>query len=73
MESDIDFVEDLWVQVQLENSIDSLYICVVYITSMPNNSHLYIAFTDRIKDSIAKLNPSDRLLIIGDFNVPDIK
>lgn len=73
LESDIDFVEDLWVQVNLDNSDDRLFICSVYITSMPNNAHLYIAFTDRIKDSISKLNPSDRLLIIGDFNVSDIK
>lgn len=73
LESDIDFVEDLWIQIKLSDSEDSLFICVVYITPKPSNASLYIALTDKIKDNLTKLNSTDRILIIGDFNLSDIK
>lgn len=72
LESDIAFVEDLWVQVELANTNSSLFICAVYITSMPNNVNLYKEFANSCRDSISKIDPTDRLLIIGDFNVREI-
>lgn len=73
-ELNLDFIEDLWIQVKLENSKHCLFICTVYITPMQGNTHLYSAFADKVKDNIARfLDPNDRILIIGDFNVPKIK
>lgn len=73
LESDIAFVEDIWTEVKLSDSDDRLLICVVYITSMPNNENLYSAFTDSCRNSLARLNSNDRILIVGDFNVSNIK
>lgn len=73
LESNINFVEDLWVQAKLSNSEQHLYICVVYITSMPSNLQLYIDFANSCKESLSKIDSSDRILIIGDFNVRNLK
>lgn len=73
LESKIDFVEDVWIQVKLSSSNRFLYICVVYITPKSgNNNHLYVAFSNKVKDNVALIGPNDRVLIVGDFNVSKI-
>lgn len=72
-ETNLDFLEDIWIQVKLEGTNNFLYICNVYITPMPSNTHLYVAFSEKLKDNLALMNPSDRILIVGDFNVSMIK
>lgn len=72
-ETNVNFIEDLWIQVKLADTRNSLYICTVYITPMLSNSHLYSAFVDKVKDNIAQINTNDRILIIGDFNLPKIR
>lgn len=67
-ELNINFIEDLWIQVKLANSNNSLFICTVYITPMPSNNHLYSAFADKVKDNISRhLNSNDRLLISNGY------
>lgn len=74
-ELNVPFLEDIWIQVKLVDSDNdaSLFICLVYFTPKSDNTHLYIKFNDMLKDNLAKLNPFDRLLILGDFNLPLIE
>lgn len=71
-ECNIDFIEDIWIQVKLSNNA-YLYICTVYITPMNSNNHLYVKFVDQVKDNMSKIDSTDRILLIGDFNVPKIE
>lgn len=74
LELNMNFIEDIWIQVKLANSSNFLFICTVYITPMLSNNHLYTAFADKVKDNIARhLNANDRILILGDFNLTNLK
>lgn len=70
-ESDINFVEDIWIKINLPNG--ALYICTVYITSMSDNDHLYKPFVDKALDNLSKISCEDRVFILGDFNIREIE
>lgn len=69
-ELNVDFLEDLWVRIHQPDC--SIYICVVYITPMEHNKHLYQKFFDKLRENISKLECTDRLLILGDFNMSEM-
>lgn len=70
-ELDVNFLEDMWVKIISPDC--SVYVCVVYITSMKENSHLYFAFFDKLRENIVKLEASDRVFVFGDFNLSEIE
>lgn len=69
-ESDIPFVEDIWLEFSLHSA--KLYLCNVYITSMSGRSSLYERFFDKVRQNLAQLNSEDRIIIVGDFNLSEI-
>lgn len=70
-ELNVNFLEDLWVRIYQPNF--SIYVCVVYITPMEQNKHLYDRFLDKLRDNITKMESTDRLIILGDFNLSEIQ
>lgn len=70
LESNINFIEDLWLQLQLPEGY--LYICIVYITSKPNNTALTIDYLNHLENVMLKFNCNDKILILGDFNIRNI-
>lgn len=70
-ELNVNFLEDLWVRIYQPNF--SIYVCVVYITPMEHNKQLYERFFDKLRENISKLESTDRLIILGDFNLSEIQ
>lgn len=70
LESNINFVEDIWVQFQLPDGL--LYLSLVYITSKSDNTSLTIEYLNHLEQIIANLNCNDKILIMGDFNIRNI-
>lgn len=70
-ETNVDFLEDLWIRIALPSG--NLYLCVVYITSMRNNAHLYETFLQKLRENILSINTNDKMLVLGDFNMSSIK
>lgn len=69
-ESQIEFVEDLWIKVSLPSS--ALYICVVYFT--PTNDHRrYLEHFRSITTAIDGLEEDARVIITGDYNMSKIE
>lgn len=69
-ESNIDFVEDVWIEITQPTG--RLFLCTVYITSMVNRSSMYEQFFDKVRENLATLDSHDRVLIVGDINLSDI-
>lgn len=40
---------------------------------MASNTHLYVAFAEKVKDNLALLSPTDRVLLVGDFNTSKLE
>lgn len=70
LESGIDFVDDIWIRFEIPSGY--LYLCTVYITSMNNNNNITKSYLDKLNENLMKLDSSDRVLIIGDFNIRGI-
>lgn len=71
MECSLDRLEDVWVRIQI--SEDSwLYICTVYVSPFHGNAYLYREFTQKLQSTIQTLNANDEMLIVGDFNCPQL-
>lgn len=69
-ESHINFIEDLWLQIQTPDGY--LYISLVYITSMSNNTPITIEYLKHLDEIVLKLNSNDKVIIFGDFNIREI-
>lgn len=69
-ESDIDFVDDVWIRFEIPSGY--FYLCTVYITSKQNNTDITKSFLDKMNENLMKLNSTDRVLIVGDFNIRNI-
>lgn len=69
-ESNINFVEDLWLQLLLPDGY--LYICIVYITSKANNTALTIDYLKHLENVMLKFDCNDKIIILGDFNIRNI-
>lgn len=69
-ESNIDFVEDVWIEIAQPTG--RLLLCTVYITSMVYRSNLYEQFFDKVRHNLASIDSHDRVLIVGDFNLSEI-
>lgn len=65
-----DLVEDVWAKFELPDG--NLYVCTVYITSKSNNLQLLNAFIEKAMDNLSNINPNDRVIIMGDFNTPEL-
>lgn len=70
-ELNVNFLEDLWVRIYQPSH--SVYICVVYITLMEHNRLLYDQFFNKLRENISKLQNTDRLIVVGDFNLSEIQ
>lgn len=69
-ESDIEFVDDLWIRFVIPTGF--FYLCTVYITSKQDNLDITKLFLDKMNDNLMKINSTDRVLIVGDFNTRGI-
>lgn len=70
LESDIEFIEDIW--IQLPTSEASIYLCTVYITSKTDNYSIMERFHQHMIHIILNLKSEDRVIILGDFNVREV-
>lgn len=69
-EANIDFIDDIWLAI--DSPQGKIFLCCVYITSKSNNDYLYGPFMDKIMDNLSRINSSDRVVIVGDFNIPEL-
>lgn len=68
-ESNIDFIEDLWIKIDTHSS--PLYICTIYIT--PTTDHIrYTEHFQGVVDAIDKMDVNARIIIVGDYNLSNI-
>ena len=58
----------VWVRLRLKKF--SLWVCVVYISCNSNAAH-YEGFYDGVSALASQILPSDRILLVGDFNLPN--
>lgn len=65
-------LEQLCVQVILPISLFSIYVFVSYIPPDSNNS-IYAAHTQNIFNIVNSLNSKSHVVVVGDFNLGDIK
>lgn len=69
-ESNVDFLEDIWVKIKINNS-SHLHICVLYIS--PNKAlNVYSKHFDCVRDYISSIDQNDNVIIVGDYNIPEI-
>lgn len=69
-ETNINMLEDVWIEIKLTGY--SLFICTLYITPANNNAASFELFLDKFKDNLLVMNTSDRILLVGDFNVSEM-
>lgn len=68
-ETSLKFIEDIWIKIILPDT--TLYVCTVYI-SPHADPRQYNAFFDQIKENITNFGSSSKIMILGDFNLPNI-
>lgn len=69
-ESNINFVEDIWLQIQTPDGC--VYVSIVYITSSSSNSALTIQYLNHLEEVMLSFNCTDKVIILGDFNIRNI-
>lgn len=76
-ETTLDFLEDLWVKVELGHD-RFLYICVTYISTVSNRlsyaaqKNLYLKFSEKVIENMQCINHDSLVFFMGDYNCPGI-
>lgn len=68
-ESQVRFMEDLWIRINLRTS--SLYICIVYFTPT-NDHHRYLEHFRAVTAAIDEMGEDAKVIMAGDYNMPTL-